>query len=232
MKDKQLEEWVLESKEDKQKLNDLLEAYKPFIVSCTKKVSGRILRFGSDDELSVAMMAFTQAVEKFNPGHGEFLSFAGVIIRSRVLDFYRNQKRNTGRVVYLQHSEDETENPAEVRASMYVYIEERTRQERLQEIYLLKETLSRYDIRFQELERSSPKNKQTRKVCRDIISYIYQHSAIKNEVLQKKLLPLSRIENTLGIKRKRFERHRKYIIAALIIKTGNYPYLQEYVNHL
>lgn len=32
MENKQLEQWVLESKTDKQKLNNLLEVYKPFII--------------------------------------------------------------------------------------------------------------------------------------------------------------------------------------------------------
>ena len=51
-------------------------------------------------------------------------------------------------------------------------------------------------------------------------------------MLHSKMLPLSLIEKELGIKRKKFERHRKYIIAVLLIMSGDYPYLEEYVKGL
>ena len=35
-----------------------VEEYKPFIASCTEKVTGRYVSYGTDDELSIAMMAF------------------------------------------------------------------------------------------------------------------------------------------------------------------------------
>jgi RNA polymerase sigma factor (sigma-70 family) len=127
MENKQLEQWVLESKTDKQKLNNLLEVYKPFIMSCTQRISGRFLRYGSDDELTIAMMAFTKAVERYIPAHGDFLNFARSIIRSRVIDYYRSQNRHSKKVVYLQQEEEETDDSVEAQASLTVYSEEKCR---------------------------------------------------------------------------------------------------------
>ncbi len=234
MRNQRLEQLVLDSKDDNQKMNDLLEAYKPFIASCTQKTSGKYLKYGSDDELSIAMMAFVLAVKKYKPEYGDFLNFSKTVIRSKVIDYYRSQKKHTRKLIYLKQNSDEQEeqDKLEAQASMIVYSEEKTREDRVLEIQTLKDKLNCYDINFIELENVAPKNKQTKKVCRDVILYIVNNPAVLNEVLYNKNLPLAQIEKVLGIRRKKFERHRKYIITVLIIKTGDYPYLAEYVKDL
>lgn len=229
MKNSQLEQMVLESREDQQKLNDLLEAYKPFIASCVQKLSGKYLRYGSDDELSVGMVAFVQAVKGYKPLYGEFLSYASRVIRNKVIDYYRGQKKHSDKLVYLRADQDEMEETINLQASLSSYEEEKSRQDRVLEIQSLKEVLARYDIHFSELETVSPKNKQTKQICRQVIQYITGHPARTEETLQSGHLPLAWIEKELQIKRKKFERHRKYILAVLLIKTGDYPYMAEYV---
>ena len=229
MKNRHLEQLVLESREDRQKLNDLLEAYKPFIASCVRKLSGKYLRYGSDDELSVGMMAFVQAVKGYEPLDGEFLSYASRVIKNKVIDYYRAQKKHSNKVVPLRAGQDEMEETIHLQASLASYDEEKSRQARVLEIQSLKEVLARYDILFSELEAVSPKNKQTRQICRHVIRLISGDPALIGDTLQNGHLPLARIEKELQVKRKQFERHRKYIIAVLLIKTGDYPCLAEYV---
>ncbi|NLK68717.1 MAG: RNA polymerase sigma-I factor [Clostridiaceae bacterium] len=230
MKKKQLEQLVLDSKDDKQKLNDLVEAYKPFIASCAQKLSGKYLNYGSDDELSIAMVAFVQAVYGYRTENGEFLSYASVAIRNSIIDYYRKQKNHASKVVYINQNDDESIDTIERQASLTVYDEERTQQEKVLEIKQLKDELTAYDIDFFELESVSPKSFHTKKVCREVISYITNDPELLNETLLHKNLPLIQIEKGLRIKRKRFERHRKYIMTVLIILSGDYPCLKEYVN--
>lgn len=229
---KQLEHMVLESKSDEEKLNDLLESYKPFIASCTNKVSGKFLRYGADDELSIAMMAFVQAVRNYIPENGDFLNYAKVIIRNKVIDYYRSQNKHNNRMIYLKTGDDETEDTFEIQVSMEAYDEEKAKADRILEINLLKETLSHYDISFWDLESVAPKNKKTRKICKDVICFICNNPILLSEVLKNKNLPAAQIEKGLNIKRKKFERHRKYILTVLIIKTGDFPYLSEYIKGL
>jgi len=228
----QLEHMVLESKSDEEKLNDLLESYKPFIASCTNKVSGKFLRYGADDELSIAMMAFVQAVRNYIPENGDFLNYAKVIIRNKVIDYYRSQNKHNNRMIYLKTGDDETEDTFEIQVSMEAYDEEKAKADRILEINLLKETLSHYDISFWDLESVAPKNKKTRKICKDVICFICNNPMLLSEVLKNKNLPAAQIEKGLNIKRKKFERHRKYILTVLIIKTGDFPYLSEYIKGL
>lgn len=229
MKNKQLEQMVLESKDDKQKMNDLIETYKPFIASCAQKLSGKYLTYGSDDELSIAMMAFVQAVHGYRTENGEFLNYASAVIRNSVIDYYRKQKSRNNKIVYIHKQDDESEDVIETQVSLAAYDEEKMRQQRLSEIKHLNEMLAGYDINFFELEKVCPKNKHTKKTCRDVISFIKSNPKLLNETLLHKNLPLAQIEKGLCIKRKKFERHRKYILTVLVILSGDYPCLEEYV---
>lgn len=230
MENRQLEELVLESKNNKQRLNDLLDAYKPFIASCAQKAAWKkFLKYGDDDELSIAMMAFVQAVKGYKPENGDFLKYASIVIRTRVIDYYRSQKKHSANILYIREEEEKTEETADIQASLIAYGEKKSREDRQLEIMSLKEALSQFGINFFELENVAPKNKQTRKICRDVILYLFSNQELRNETMRNKCLPLAEIEKGLGVKRKKFERHRKYIMAVLVIKSGEYPYLAEYV---
>ena len=148
---------VLDSKDDKQKLNDLVEAYKPFIASCAQKLSGKYLNYGSDDELSIAMVAFVQAVYGYRTENGEFLSYASVAIRNSIIDYYRKQKNHASKVVYINQNDDESIDIIERQASLTVYDEERTQQEKVLEIKQLKDELTAYDIDFSNWKVYHPK---------------------------------------------------------------------------
>ncbi|MDD4493242.1 MAG: RNA polymerase subunit sigma, partial [Eubacteriales bacterium] len=91
------------------------------------------------------------------------------------------------------------------------------------------EQLSKWGISFDDLVRSSPGQDRTKEMCSRILRFLLgSHELIRN-IKTKKTLPVSTIEKFLGISPKKMEKHRKYIIAALLIYTGNYPYLRKYI---
>ena len=47
----------------------------------------------SDDEWSISLMAFNQAIGTFTPERGNFASYAALIIRSRLTDYYRSNRK-------------------------------------------------------------------------------------------------------------------------------------------
>jgi RNA polymerase sigma factor len=59
-----------------------------------------------------------------------------------------------------------------------------------------------------------------------------KNPVLLSELMNSKQLPLKIIENNLKIPRKILERHRKYIIAAIEILYGEYPYLAEYLHYI
>jgi RNA polymerase sigma factor len=48
----------------------------------------------------------------------------------------------------------------------------------------------------------------------------------------KKMLPVNVVEKNAKVPRKILERHRKYIIAAVEILSGDFPYLAEYIRFI
>ncbi|NYC94378.1 sigma factor [Clostridium acetobutylicum] len=70
-----LEDRIQKAKESKEELNRLIQEYKPFIASLLQKKTGKYLQYGYDDELSIGMIAFEEAVESYDRNKGKFLSF-------------------------------------------------------------------------------------------------------------------------------------------------------------
>ena len=48
---------------------------------------------GQDDELSIAMMAFHEAIGGYSRTRGSFLKYAAMLIRSRLVDYSRREQR-------------------------------------------------------------------------------------------------------------------------------------------
>ena len=75
---------VYAAKEDLQKADDLIRDYIPFIRSEASKCISRLCT-EQDDEYSIAMIAFHEAILGYERGRGAFLSYASMLIRSRTM---------------------------------------------------------------------------------------------------------------------------------------------------
>ncbi|MBR6575453.1 MAG: hypothetical protein IKK61_10785, partial [Clostridia bacterium] len=75
---------VYAAKEDLQKADDLIRDYIPFIRSEASKCISRLCT-EQDDEYSIAMIAFHEAILGYEHGRGAFLSYASMLIRSRTM---------------------------------------------------------------------------------------------------------------------------------------------------
>ena len=78
--------------QDDSYMNTFIAENKTFILSCAGKQAGRYIS-ESDDEFSIAMYAFFTAITKYNTDQGDFLPFAGLVIKRRLTDYYRTQQR-------------------------------------------------------------------------------------------------------------------------------------------
>ena len=88
----ELRETVLAAKTDEQQFARLVESQKQWILRTASKSAGRYLT-DSDDEWSIALMAFSEAVQSYEGGKGSFRGFAAIVIKRRVLDYLRSQSR-------------------------------------------------------------------------------------------------------------------------------------------
>lgn len=230
-----INERVEKIKSNENEMNSFIEEYKPFIASCTQKVTGRYMQYGQDDELSIALIAFAEAINAYDAGKGSFLQFAQSVIRRRLIDFYRKEKKHGNIIPIIELAEkddEETEVDLTEKEAITKYDEERLSELRRLELEELKEELAKWDISFFELASASPKHKRTRKMCQKVISCIISEPDLLKTLKNKKQLPVAEIRLKTGVPRKNIERARKYIIAVVIIITGDYQYIKDYVSDM
>ena len=72
----------------------------PFIKTETTKFLKRPPIEGHDDELSIAMITFHEAIGGYTRTRGAFLKYAAMMIRSRLIDYSRREQRHS-RVISL-----------------------------------------------------------------------------------------------------------------------------------
>jgi len=229
MPSENLNEKILKIKDNDEEINLLLEKYKPFIAACTGEVSGKFVKYGEDDELSVAMMAFVEAIKVYDGKKGNFLPFSSQVIKRRIIDYYRKEKRHKKLFFPSRINDDEEVINATLKKSCELHREKNTAEMRRIEIEQLREELNEWGISFFDLAKSSPKHKKTRQMCKEIAGFLLSHDELINSIWARKQLPVSEIENALQIPRKIIDRFRRYIIAVIIIATGDYQYIRDYV---
>lgn len=209
----------------------LVEEYKPFIASCTQKLAGRYVKYGEDDELSIALLAFVEAINCYERKKGNFLTFSENVIKRRLIDYFRKEKRHTKVVpltAYYADSEEEME--LDTRQALEKYSVGQESEARRLELEELKDELFIWGISFEDLIDESPKHDKTRKMCSQILGFLLEKPDLINTIKHKKTLTIAEIEKGLKVPRKKVERMRKYILATVIIATGDYRYVREYIN--
>lgn len=218
---------------DESSREELIADGKTFIAGVVGRLCGRSLSWECDDELSVGLIAFNEAIDRFKEKMGvPFTAFARMVIRSRVTDYLRKESR--WNQVDLQLSElppESTISQAEYSVSWEKYIKETANRERVEEIKDYNLRITRLGITFSELVRSSPKHRDTREALIRAACYIVKHNSLYNTLQASKRLPMKEVEMGTGISRKVLERGRKYIIgiAILLRHREEYIYLNSYI---
>ena len=205
--------------------SDFIKEYTGFILSSASKTVGRYVSV-EDDEYAVALIAFNEAIDRFDGSRGGFLSLAKTIIKSRLIDEARKQGAAS-----VPFSSLEAEDEDGCRLAFEPVGAEDVVTEAQLEIAILKNELEAYDISFFDLPKHNPKSKKTKRECFRVIKYIVSNSLLKSSVLETGNIPVRSVVEQTGAGRKLLERHRKYIIASVVILSGDYPIVSGYIKN-
>lgn len=215
--------------------NTLITEYQPFIAKAVSRFCKRYIDPSRDDEYSIALMAFNEAINQFSEVHGRsFLGFAETVIRRRLIDLIRKEQRFAQQVPYSAFDgvdEDDNQlNPVETHQAIEHYEKQNAGEERKHEIAELTASLKEYGITFLDLVENSPKHTDSRQMFFRIGRLLAEDVKISSILIHKKTLPIKELLEQVQVSRKTLERNRKYIIAISIIFRGNYPYLRDYLH--
>lgn len=211
---------------------ELIESYKPFIAKTVSSVCKRYIH-ESDDEFSIGLIAFNEAIQKYSSDKGSsLLSFAEVLIKRRVIDYIRQQSRNQS--VSLTSAvditdEDERQTAIEDELSLVDFRKKTEQEQRREEIIQFQRILQEFDLSFEDLLEQSPKHSDARKNAMLVAKIIVENEEMKNLLIEKKRLPIKQLEEAVTVSRKTIERNRRYIIAIALIMIGDYLYLKDYI---
>lgn len=232
---------ALQAKNDRDYRSNFIGDNKKLILSLTSKACGGRHITDSDDEYSIALIAFNEAIDAYDETRGNFTSFASLVIKRRLTDEFRKNKgevpTNPGAFEAYDDDSDSEAYNGNITAKMNELAHEKqSEQERLeslkQEIASATEALSIYGLTFYELADYSPKSTATKAACKDAIICMLKPGDLYDKMKSSKLLPIKEIETRTGIKRKTLERHRKYIMAVSELLQGDYPHLGDYLTDI
>lgn len=220
---------------------ELIRQYIPFILKVTSQACKRFVRLGEDDEVSIALMAFNEALDKYDSNmNTSFFTFAQSVVKRRIIDYFRKAGLNKPEIPLSALLQEEGEDRNEAgqldritwQSSQKQYFEEDIAELRRDEIVEYNRELQEYGITFRELVEASPRHQDARVAAFKVARLISANEKYRRHLKKTRSLPLKELEEEVDVSRKTLERQRKYIIALAIVLMGRYYFLEEYLDGL
>lgn len=234
---------ALAVRDNSERLNAFIKNNSKFIKQCAYKSVHKYVS-DSDDEYAVALSAFHEAVRSFDETKGAFSNFAQIVIKRRLLDHLEREYRHRPEISVEPHvmegelNEDDddpiafelkektaslsAENSTTATGSVTIK----------DEIEALGQTLEPYGFGFYDLVECSPTAQKTKISCAIAIRTLMDSPELMRSFRKTMTLPMKELSGKSAISRKILDRHRRYIIAAVEILSGDYPLLAEYMKFI
>ena len=113
---------ALRARQDEERMDAFIRQNRRFILGCAHKTLHRFVS-ESDDEWSIALIAFHEAVQSYDSGKGSFKSFAALVIKRRLMDYMDSQskyRREVGADLSGAEPDRESAAPVELQAARAV----------------------------------------------------------------------------------------------------------------
>ena len=227
-----INQMAISAAENEYRREDLIRSQETMILRAASSVSHAYID-KSSDEWSVALCAFSRAIDLYSAEKGDFLPFAHMLIKRDLIDSYRVQKKTRCESPVAPHVLEGEGEPEEDTDGVYLAVIRNSRETSdhslRDEILAANELLSAYGFHFFDLTECSPQQDRTRKECAGAIRTMLKDSALLASLAQSRKLPIRALAAASGVSRKTLDRYRKYIIMAVLILDGDYPQIAEYL---
>ncbi len=205
---------------------EFLSRYTPFMLKIASNAVGKYIDIKNSDEYSIALSAFNEAIDCYDMTKNyNFLLFSEHVIKRRLIDYMRKNKRN--KELPFSYFDDESEllerylNPVQDRSFEDV--------EAREGIVEYKETLEEFGINFVELILNVPKHKDSRELCLRIATILTDDDELFRLLCKYKNIPRNELKRRAGVHGRTIGRHRKYIIAVCLILKSDLEISKSYL---
>lgn len=182
----------------------------------------------SRDEYSIGLLAFNEAIDRFDPRYNRpFLSFAGDVIKMRIIDHYRSNRSEAACLPLSGFESTEGRFPGLPQAGHPDPVWERV--ERQSDLESFLNALKEFKITLDDLVKNTPRHRDSRLLSIKIARVIAGDPVLLEELHKKKVLPLKKLLAKISVNPKTVERHRKYIIAICLVLNSDLETLKGYI---
>lgn len=206
--------YIYNSKKDKVAIDKFIGEYIPFIIKAISDEKKEYLNIDNDEEYSIGLLAFNEAIEKYDISKGPFLSFARLVIISRLRNHWKKENK---------HMHD---NIDDVNTLSSELMEDN---ELVKEIELYKSELLKFGIDFELLIEQSPKHKDTKANAIVLSKHISESEEMISFLYLKKRLPISKISKAFNVTLKVIKRSKIFIISVVIVFHKNFKLINEWI---
>ena len=240
---------ALASQTDKARRSDFIAENASFIQRCAYRAAGRYIS-RTDEEWSVAQVAFDEAVRSYSRDKGSFDQYAYKVIRRSLEgggEAVKGKPVSPGpekpRAVPIPPKPRTVSRPpAQSRPAVSFQAElarkasnpPRPRRQRgaAEEIEALQAILQPYGFDCFSLAGCSPRSEKARRGCAQAINTLLAVPGMMYKLRRVHSLPVQELSSESAVPRKVLERHKRYIIAAAEILDGDYPNLADYLGYV
>lgn len=192
--------------------DQFIRDYQPFVLSVISKLKNGYVS-AANEEFSIGLMAFNEAIDKYQINKGSFLSFARLVIESRVKNYWKKEsgQENLSLEEYLQFEKVSVNSDLKI------------------EILSFEEVLSDFGLTFEDLVEKRPKHQKSRDNAIRIGHESSKDKEITDALYQKKRLPISLISRKLTVTLKILKRNKLFITSVIIVFKEKYDEIIKFI---
>lgn len=189
---------------NQQERSELIDDYKPFILKIVSNLKNAYVSIENDEEYSIGLIAFDEAIKRYKIDKGHFLGFAKLVIESRLKNFWQSEAR---------HQHDSIDN---LTVSVEDHIDLKL------EIEAFEKELQYFGLDFDLLIDYQPKHMDTRTRAIEIGQLTGLNKTIMTQVYSKRRLPVTLISRTFNYSVKIIKTSKFFILATSLVFYKNF----------
>lgn len=202
--------------------NDLIKQYLPFIIKTTSSHLNRYIEVENNDELTIAMIAFDEAITKYDIDKGGFISFAENVIRHRLIDY----QRTSDKTIILSYDDPNNtigEHIADATNTEIELVEK-------DELTNYEHSLKRFGLSYDDLIECTPKHKKTRITAMSLGKKSSQETLIVEKLYSTYRLPITKIATRFKVTIKIIKRSKALITSVIIAYIEKFDSITNWID--
>ncbi|MBS7526638.1 hypothetical protein KHM83_08115 [Fusibacter paucivorans] len=208
---------IIEAKHNITVRNQVISDKTPFVIYMVSQTMGRYVETENDIEFLVGLEALNEAIDKYDVQKGAFESFAGVVIKNRVLDTLRQSSKHQKTMTF---QEDFEVTAVEDQLDLKIELNE------------FRALLKQYRLDFDSMAVKSPAHRDTRVRALKCAGRLSKMTAIVAAIQSTLKLPIAMLVKQKLETRRFLYAHQRYILFASLAFIYHFSQITSWIDEV